>query len=112
MLTEFRDAMEDDLDTPKATALLFDTVRRANSVLDAGSSDAAVLAAAAHVIVSTFGLRLAVAGDIDAEAADRARALDAARAAKDFALADALRAELQADGWTVETTRDGTSLRR
>ena len=39
-------------------------------------------------------------------------ALDAARAAKDFATADALRAELQADGWTVETTKDGTSLRR
>ena len=39
-------------------------------------------------------------------------ALDAARAAKDFATADALRAELQAAGWTVETTREGTSLRR
>jgi cysteinyl-tRNA synthetase len=112
VLAEFRDAMEDDLDTPRATALLFDTVRRANSALDAGSPDAAPLAAAAHVIASTVGLRLATAGAIDADAADRARALDAARAAKDFALADALRAELQADGWTVETTREGTSLRR
>jgi cysteinyl-tRNA synthetase len=112
VLAEFRSAMDDDLDTPKATALLFDTVRRANSALDAGSPDAAQLAAAAHVIASTFGLRLAAAGDIDADAAERARALDAARAAKDFALADTLRAELQAAGWTVETTREGTSLRR
>ncbi len=77
VLAEFREAMEDDLDTPKATALLFDTVRRANGALDAGSSDAAALAAAAHVIASTFGLRLAAAGDIDADSADRARALDA-----------------------------------
>ena len=26
--------------------------------------------------------------------------------------ADALRAELQAEGWTVETTKSGTTLRR
>jgi cysteinyl-tRNA synthetase len=105
-------AMENDLDTPKATALLFDTVRRANGALDSGSDDAASLAAAAHVIATTFGLDLAVASEIDSEARALARSLDDARAAKDFATADAVRAQLQADGWTVETTRDGTSLRR
>jgi cysteinyl-tRNA synthetase len=41
-----------------------------------------------------------------------ASALDAARAAKDFATADSLRSQLQDAGWTVETTRDGTTLRR
>ena len=41
-----------------------------------------------------------------------AAALDEARAAKDYATADALRSELQADGWTVETTKDGTTVRR
>ena len=30
---------------------------------------------------------------------------------KDFATADTLRAELQAEGWTVETTKSGTTLR-
>jgi cysteinyl-tRNA synthetase len=38
--------------------------------------------------------------------------LDSARAARDFATADAIRAELQEAGWTVETTRDGTTVRR
>jgi cysteinyl-tRNA synthetase len=112
VLAAFRAAMDDDLDTPRATALLFDTVRRANAALDSGSSDAAALAAAAHAIAAAFGLQLAVADEIDTDAAALAEALDAARAAKDFAAADALRAQLQADGWTVETTRDGTSLRR
>jgi cysteinyl-tRNA synthetase len=112
VLAEFRAAMDDDLDTPRATALLFDTVRRANAALDAGSDDAASLAAAAHEIAAAFGLRLGAAADVDDEAQTMASALDAARAAKDFATADALRAELQAAGWTVETTRDGTSLRR
>jgi cysteinyl-tRNA synthetase len=112
VIAAFRAAMDDDLDTPKATALLFDTVRRANAALDSGSSDAAALAAAANAIAAAFGLELALADEIDTDAAALAEALDAARAAKDFAAADALRARLQADGWTVETTRDGTSLRR
>jgi cysteinyl-tRNA synthetase len=112
VLAEFRAAMDDDLDTPRATALLFDTVRRANAALDADAPEAASLASAAHVIASTFGLELAGAGDVDPEALAMASALDAARAAKDFATADSLRAQLQDAGWTVETTRDGTILRR
>ena len=112
VLADFRLAMDDDLDTPKATAVLFDTVRRANAALDAGSDAAASLAAAGHVIAVTFGIELAVASEIDSGVQALAQALDDARAAKDFATADALRAQLQADGWTVETTRDGTSLRR
>jgi cysteinyl-tRNA synthetase len=63
-------------------------------------------------MATTFGLELATAVAVDDDALERAAALDAARAAKDLATADALRAELQAEGWTVETTRDGTSLRR
>jgi len=112
VLDEFRAAMDDDLDTPRATALLFDTVRRANAALDAGSDDAASLVAAAHEICHAFGLELGSTTQVDADALELAQALDTARAAKDFATADALREELQAAGWTVETTRDGTSLRR
>jgi cysteinyl-tRNA synthetase len=112
VLDEFRAAMDDDLDTPKATALLFDTVRHANAALDAGDSSAGPLAAAALEIAQTLGIRVRGSDEVPAEASDKAAALDAARAAKDFATADALRAELQADGWTVETTKDGTTLRR
>jgi cysteinyl-tRNA synthetase len=39
-------------------------------------------------------------------------ALDAARAAKDFATADALRTELTSAGWIVETNKAGTTVRR
>jgi cysteinyl-tRNA synthetase len=109
----FRAAMDDDLDTPKATALLFDTVRAANSAIDAADIDrAAPLAAAAHEIAATFGLELKGAVEVPDDVAAKAAALDAARGAKDFAAADALRAELQAEGWTVETTKSGTTVRR
>jgi cysteinyl-tRNA synthetase len=111
VVAKFRERMDDDLDTAAALALLFDTVRRTNIALDSGA-DAAPLVAAAHEICTAVGLVLNAGGDVPAEAAEKAAALDAARAAKDFAAADALRAELQADGWTVETTKDGTKLRR
>ncbi len=42
------------------------------------------------------------------DAADKCRALDAARAAKDFAAADAIRDELIAAGYDVKTTKQGT----
>lgn len=113
VLAQFRERMDDDLDTPGAIAVMFDTVRRANAALDAGSTDsAAALVAAVHQMCLAVGLVLNAGGDVPADAAAKAAALDAARAAKDFAAADALRAELQADGWTVETTKSGTSLRR
>jgi cysteinyl-tRNA synthetase len=41
-----------------------------------------------------------------------ARRRDEARAARDFALADALRDQIQAQGWVVEDTATGTAIRR
>jgi cysteinyl-tRNA synthetase len=112
-LGAFRQAMDDDLDTPKATALLFDTVRAANAAIDSGDTErAAALAAAVREIAGAFGLELKGVVEVPAEVAAKVDALDAARAAKDFTAADALRAELQADGWVVETTKSGTTVRR
>jgi cysteinyl-tRNA synthetase len=111
VLAAFESAMDDDLDTPRATALLFDTVRRANAALDAGDASAPALVAAAREICSTFGLELRAGGDVPVDVLARAEALDAARAAKDYATADAIRAELQDGGWVVETTKQGTTVR-
>jgi len=112
VMAEFTIAMDDDLDTPRATALLFDTVRRANAALDADDGAAGSLVAAARQIADTFGLELGADVDIPADVLEQAAALDAARAARDFAAADSIRAALQADGWTVETGKSGTTVRR
>ncbi len=58
------------------------------------------------------GLRAAEPDDVPADVVAQAAALDAARAAKDFATADTIRATLQAEGWIVETTKQGTTVRR
>jgi cysteinyl-tRNA synthetase len=112
VVARFRSLIDDDLDTPNAMAHIFDTVRRANTAIDTAHTNAGALVAAVHEMCGALGLRLAAAGAVDDDAAAKARALDAARAAKNFARADALRNELQAAGWTVETGKGGTTLRR
>ena len=112
-MEQFRVAMDDDLDTPKAMALVFDTVRRANVAMDADdNATAAALAVAVVEMCAAMGLVLKGDADVDAVIAQKAAQLDAARAAKDFATADALRNELQDAGYVVETTKDGTRVRR
>jgi cysteinyl-tRNA synthetase len=63
-------------------------------------------------IASVFGLELGGAGEVPDDVLAKAAALDEARAGKDYATADQLRGELQADGWTVETGSSGTTVRR
>jgi cysteinyl-tRNA synthetase len=112
VLDAFRTAMDDDLDTPTATALIFDTVRRANTALDQHDPAAGSLVAAVREMTSAVGLELRRTEEVPGDVLERAAAIDAARAAKDFATSDSIRAELQAEGWIVETTAGGTSVRR
>jgi len=113
LVASFRERMDADLDTTNAMAIVFDAARRGNAAIDAGDLElAATLAATVTELGAAVGLVLKTADDVPADALAKAAALDAARATKDFAIADSLRAELQADGWQVETTKTGTTLRR
>jgi cysteinyl-tRNA synthetase len=113
VLAAFRARMDDDLDTPGAMAVVFDTVTRANAAFDgADVVTASGLFGAVREACTAVGLELKTGDDVPAEAVARAGELDAARAAKDYALADTIRAELTAAGWVVETTKAGTALRR
>jgi cysteinyl-tRNA synthetase len=112
-LERFRAAMDDDLDTPKAMALVFDLVRRANALLGDGDAEAAApLAAAVLEIAGAVGLELhAEEGEVPDEIRELARQRDEARAAKDWARADALRDQIVAAGYVVEDTPAGTEVR-
>jgi cysteinyl-tRNA synthetase len=114
VLERFHNHMDDDLDTPAATALLFDTVRRANTALDAGDMAAgAALAAAVGEMASAVGLELRAETEaLDPVTAELVRQRDAARKERDFAAADRIRDELTARGWVVEDTARGTKVRR
>ncbi len=112
VLARFSERMDDDLDTPGVTALMFDTVRAANAALDGGDPSAGALVAAVGEMCSAVGLELAAGDDVPEAIRERANELDAARATGDYAAADAIRAELQTAGWLVETTKAGTTVRR
>ncbi len=113
VMARFVAAMDDDLDTPGACAVLFDTVRQANGAIDAADLErAAPLCAAAREIASALGLELGTPAEVvPDDIRDRAAARDAARAAKDWDRADALRDALVRDGWLVEDTPSGTQVR-
>ena len=113
LISQFTTAMDNDLDTTTVMALVFDSVRRANTAMDTGdASTVSSVRAAVIEILGALGLELSLGDDIDAEIVAKGAALDAARTAKDFAAADALRDELQSLGYVVETSKDGTRIRR
>jgi cysteinyl-tRNA synthetase len=107
LLDRFRQLMDDDLDTPGAVALAFDAVRDARA-----AKDPALASAVFEMLDRALGLRLEyeVRG-VPAEVRARAKERDEARAARDWARADAIRAQLQAEGWTVEDGPEGTVIR-
>jgi cysteinyl-tRNA synthetase len=112
--TAFRDAMDDDFDTPAAIALIFEMVRDANTALDENRTvDAAGLVATIGELWQVLGLWWV---DEDEELDGDIRALvtarDDARARKDWAESDRIRDELKAKGIVLEDTADGTVWRR
>lgn len=122
-LARFRALMDDDLSTPQATALLFELVGRANRTGDLAAASAALEICRAVGLELRPGKTVVVGGGLsatgevaadrlDPETADLVRRRDAARAARDWATADAIRAELQARGWVVKDTPQGTELTR
>ncbi|MBW3537317.1 MAG: cysteine--tRNA ligase [Actinobacteria bacterium] len=112
--TKFVAHMDDDLDTPGATAAIFDAVRQANSYADAGDDERArAVAADVRSLCGALGLPIGeTVTTVDAAAEELVRQRDAARAAKDFARADEIKLQLESEGWVVEDFPAGTKIRR
>jgi cysteinyl-tRNA synthetase len=113
VLDAFAKVMDADLDTPGAVDLVFRQVREGNSALDTGDeAGGAVAAATVRVLAAALGLELhEVASDVPADIQAMVDERQAARTAKDWARADALRDQLTAAGWMVEDAADGPVAR-
>ena len=114
------DALEDDLNTPKALAELFALARalnKANDPEEMQARAAELLAAGELMGLLTTDPETWFAGVSDGGlSADEIETLikkrNAAKAEKDFELADAIRDQLTEAGITIQDSRDGTSWRR
>ena len=113
LLESFRERMDDDLDTPRAMAMVFDAVRLANALL-AGDDVAGGVARGRQALecAAAVGLRAAIPAVVSEAAAELASRRDRARAERDWAAADHLRDELVALGYRVEDTASGTRVYR
>ena len=112
---KFDTAMDDDLNTPDALAVLFDFVRQINTLAPAASKGALEEAAKAFdELTGVLGLlyNRKKEDEVPAEVTALVEQRAAAKKAKDWATADALRAQITALGWVVEDTPQGPKVTR
>jgi cysteinyl-tRNA synthetase len=123
-LEDFRREMDDDFNTPRALALIFDEVRALNRSMDEGqSAGLAARVAALKKSSEALGLLqeppqtflarkkdrwLRESGILPAEIEELIRQRDQARREKQWQEADRIRAALQEKGITIEDSSGGT----
>ena len=112
----FESGMNDDLNTSRALAAIFEFRRDANSAMDAGEfgQDDRV---SVLELISRIDSVLGVLGEeeqqiLDPEIEAKIEERNAARRSRDFKLADQIRDELAAKGVLLEDTPQGTKWKR
>jgi cysteinyl-tRNA synthetase len=119
VLTQFENALADDLNISAAWAAVFEWVRETNKRISAGQispQDAALMVVTWQKINSVLGLQSRQENDLSEKLEESLQKLIdermAAKKAKDFKKADAIRDELKAKGWVIEDTPKGIKLKK
>ncbi len=123
-VAEFEAGLEDDVNTARALAAVFDLVREVNTAMDRGEFGRADVAAAAALLDRFDAIFAVLAPDAaallaelgyaeagglsDAEIEERVAARQQARRQRDFAASDRIRQELAERGIILEDLKDGT----
>ena len=115
LVARFTAALDDDLNISAAWAAVFEWVRETNRRLaenSLGATDAASALTAWEKVDSVLGIGTKSGAEIPAEILALAEARTAAKKAKDFKRADAIRDELKTKGWVIEDTAKGSKLKK
>ncbi|HQC52743.1 MAG TPA: cysteine--tRNA ligase, partial [Lentisphaeria bacterium] len=112
----FRAGLEDDLNISAALAALFDFIRDVNRLMDEQKLAGAAATKALSLLERMDTVLAVFTPDQDDEVPQAILALaderQAARKAKDFARADQIRHELDAQGWAIEDTPKGPRVKK
>ena len=106
-LTEFENALSDDLNISKALAVCFDFIREVNKASDMNSAEAAVMLDTINKIDSVLGVLETIDKEVPDNIKELAEKRKTAKLGKYWKIADDVRAEIMALGWTIEDTPDG-----
>jgi cysteinyl-tRNA synthetase len=116
---KFEEEMENDFNTPRALASIFELVSSTNRFLDTQEYDARVTNAVKATIIeltSVLGISLKNTGEFSSEKENyiglKVRERNEARKKKDFKRSDEIRKELEDKGIILEDTKDGTTWRK
>ena len=105
-LKEFYTAIANDLDTPKALAMVWENIKTLNRTTMAKADKILGLGLTEVKPRSKLEVKKEIPEEVQKLVAER----EAARSAKDFARSDALRSQIEAAGFEVKDTPDGPSL--
>ena len=113
-ISAFNEAMDDDLNTADALGVIFEYVRDMNASLNEHSSRAAVEKGvnALNEMAGVLGLLRREADLVPEDVKALVEERQAAKRARDFAQADALRAQIEQMGYVVEDTPKGPKVRK
>lgn len=102
----FVEALEDDLNTPKALAAVWDMLKSGSTDEEKGVMLTRMDAVLGLGLAEMIGQPLDIPGEVKALAEERF----VARQEKDWKRSDELRADIKSKGWIVEDTKDGYEL--
>ena len=115
LLDDFEEAMDEDLNTPKAFSVLFTVAKKANTLIDSGEMGreaAKKLLEALQRVNSVLGVLDFGKKELEPRLLELLAKREEARERKDFAESDRLRKELLAAGIVVEDTPSGPRWKR
>jgi len=114
-LSEFEEAMDDDLNSPKALSVIFTFVKKCNALMDAkslGKEGAAEALECLRRFNSVFGILDFSEDRLPVELMELLTKREEARKNKDYEESDRLRRELLEAGIVVQDTPTGTRWKR
>jgi cysteinyl-tRNA synthetase len=115
LLADFQTAMDDDLNSSAAFGAVFEFVRLTNKRIaekKLSASEAAAILRAWEKVDSVLALGTPQSTEAPPEIQALLGQRQAARNARDFKRADAIREELKSKGWQIEDTPQGARLKK